>query len=298
MRMKGIIANLLTPLAENKTDLCQASLESLLNFLLFENVCNLWVMGSAGEDFSLSRETKCEIIKFFDKSKLPFKNVVIGISTNAPSDEDYLLSNLNDYSSIHGFHFLCYDQKLGDYQYLKRIESLANKLQKPLYLYHNPKRGKPLNLSIVKSLSGIPNIGGIKIGGYSFDEMSNFKEASPSSWNSFCAGGSQIIDCLSLGFKAHSTSDANIFPRIFTHIFSLVSQGQIDEARQYQHLASAFSNMIPRNNNGEYSAEEKYILYKRGILKSETVNETYDTLSDSQKLLTSNVDKIYNSIFK
>ena len=133
MTVKGLIANLLTPLAPNKTNLCQDSLESLLNFLLDEHVHNLWVMGSAGEDFS-SIDTKCEIIRFLDKSKLAFKNVLIGISTSAPSDEDILLANLNDYTSIHGFHFLCYDLKLGDYQYLKRIETLATSF-KNLFIF-------------------------------------------------------------------------------------------------------------------------------------------------------------------
>ena len=114
------------------------------------------------------------------------------------------------------------------------------------------------------------------------DEMRSFNDASPTSWNLFCAGGSQIVDCLSLGFTAHSTSDANIFPRIFNKIFSLVNEQKFDQARQVQHLAAAFSKMMPRNGNGEYSAEEKYILHRRGIINTDSVNPTYQTLTEDQ----------------
>jgi len=296
--MKGLIANLLTPLVSTSDNLCTPSLASLLDYLYREDVLNLWVLGSAGEDFAIPMHIKSQIYRFFDESNLMFDNVLLGISTNNPSDEDLLLGCLSNYNSIHGFHFLCYDQKIGDYQYLKRVENLANKLEKPLYLYHNPKRGKPLNISIVKSLRNIPNIGGIKIGGYSFEQMKSFKDAAPQSWNLFCAGGGQIVDCLKIGFKAHSTSDANIFPRLFINIFSLLAEGHEDQARQLQDLACALSKMIPRNQNGEYSAEEKFVLYNRGTIRTDTVNPTYETLSESQKLLTSNVDQIYQRLFK
>lgn len=296
--MKGLIANLLTPLVSTSDQLCHPSIVSLLDYLYTENVLNLWVLGSAGEDFALPMDIKMQIYKFFDETILKFDRVLLGISTNNPTDEDFLLSSLCNYNSIHGFHFLCYDQKIGDYQYLKRVENLTTKLEKPLYLYHNPKRGKPLNSSIVNSLSNLPNIGGIKIGGYDFEQMKSFKDAAPHSWNLFCAGGAQIVDCLKIGFQAHSTSDANIFPRLFNSIFSLLSEGNVDQAYQLQHLAHALSKMIPRNQNGEYSAEEKYVLYNRGILKTDSVNITYEKLSESQKLLTSYADEIYMKLFK
>ena len=56
--------------------------------------------------------------------------------------------------------------------------------------------------------------------------------------------------------------------------------------------------MMPRNGNGEYSAEEKYILYKRGIINTDSVNPTYQTLTEDQKLLASIVDNSYLKLFQ
>ena len=296
--MKGIIANLLTPLKDLDA-LCDESMHSLLNYLYKNNVKNYFILGSAGEDFSLPFSTKQQVFRFFDRNSLEGENFILGLSCPSMVENDLLLSQLEEFKSISAFHFICYDQKIGDKQYVQQVKYLSETCPKPLYLYHNPKRGKPLNVDTLKEIINFDNIGGIKIGGYSKEEFLEFKSICPSTWNLFCAGAGQIVDCLNLGFKSHSTSDANIFPLMYDKIFKLFNDGDNIGAIQHQNIAAFLEKMVPNTTifNGQRSAEEKLILTHLDILKSEQVNGNYRELDDEQKKLAISAFEIYSKIY-
>jgi len=279
--MKGPIVNLVTPM-DKQGDIDFEGLKNLINYQNNNGINNFWICGSAGEDFSLSLNQKSSLIEYFEDANLPKCNYIFGVGSLSFSDTKKLIKLISNKSCLKSIHYLCYDQKLGDMQYENVIKDCSETSVLPIYLYHNPKRGRAINTNNIKNLKDTSNIKGIKIGGYSLSEFLNFKNVSSPKWDLFCAGGSQMLACLSIGFLAHSTSDANIFPKLFKLIYSQYEKGHKDNAKHLQDLAVKLSKLIPRNNNGEYSAEEKFILSLEGIIKP-FVNPSYNLLNDKEK---------------
>ena len=58
--------------------------------------------------------------------------------------------------------------------------------------------------------------------------------------------------------------------------------GDLEAARKQQFAIMRFSRSLPRTDNGEYAAEEKYILTLRDICE-EYVNPLYRRLTDDEK---------------
>lgn len=277
--MNGVIVNLLSPMTEDG-ELDFPAFSRLIWHLYSKGVTSFWIFGSAGEDFSISVAQKLSFIRAFDDLDLPPScNYAIGISSSSPQDTQHLIEAANGSSIITSIHYLCYDQKLGSEQYLSYVKYLTSISLKPLYLYHNPKRGRPLSATDVKSLSDNNlNLGGIKIGGYSLSDFLNFKKNSDPSWTLFCAGSAQMLPCLKLGFSSHSSSDANTFPVLFSTLYDSFMSGRLLEAEKAQDMLIRLSQMIQRNNNGEYSAEEKYLVSLQLDFPT-YVNKTYSPAS-------------------
>ncbi len=289
--MEGPIVNLVTPMNKDG-DIDFSDFENLINYQNKNGIENFWICGSAGEDFGLSLHQKLSFIEYFEEVNIPKCNFIFGVGSLSYSDSKKLTKSISSKSSLKAIHYLCYDQKLGDGQYERIIKDITNISTIPLYLYHNPKRGRPIKTKNIKELKKIKNIKGVKIGGYSLSEFLNFKNNASPYWDLFCAGGAQMLACMSIGFNAHSTSDANIFPKLFKLMYENYKEGNKSEAESLQNLAIKLSQMIPRNNNGEYSAEEKFILSLDNIVKP-YVNASYKLLNKQEQESCLNVYNIY-----
>lgn len=253
----------------------------LVDFLVDSGVGGLWVLGSASEDINMSLEERVIVARETAAAARGRVPLIVGSGLTAMGDILAYVEQLADLD-LHGLHVLPYDLKMGDARLVHLIQTLADRFPFPLWMYHNPKRGRPITDLIIREVKAHPNVGGIKVGGYNLSELTGAMLHRSPDFDVIGAGGGQFFQMLALGAEAHTTSEASVYPERFVNLFRAYKAGRVDDARQMQFDLIRLSRQFPRTENGEYCAEEKYMLSLRGIC-GEGVNPLYRTLRDDEK---------------
>ena len=292
-KLEGIVVNMLSPM-EKDFSLDETSLVNLCDHYIKNKVGAIWALGSAGEDFSLSLEYRkrfAKKISAYTSTKIP---VILGIG-NMSFDETVEFIDLNKDNDFYGYHILLYDQKISDQQAVRYVGKIADISDKPIWLYNNPKRGKLLSFQSVKELSQHSNIQGIKVGGYNLTTIINSVSLENENFQVMAAGGSQLFPCLCLGYKIHSTSDANGFPVYMNSIFNAFKDGELKTSRDLQYeyikMMKTFPSLVQMN--GEKSVIEKYICSLNGLCK-EHANASYTYLDETSKKIIREKIKLFD----
>ncbi len=278
--LKGIVPVMVTPMVESgEPD--EAGIESLANYLIDRGVGGLWALGSASEDININWQGCVKTIKAISTSVNGRIPVITGTGLTTVND---ILKFSDDIGGqkIDGIHVLYLDTKQGDQRMIHEMIRLADQCEYPIWLYHNPKRGKPVSLEVIKALREHPNIQGMKVGGYNLSEMIQAVMHNTPEFQVIGAGGGQCYPMFSLGTKAHTTSDGCCWPEEFVKLHQLFESGQYVEAKEQQFKLIRLAKQLPRTDNGEYAAEEKYILSLRGVCEDH-VNASYRKLTDEEK---------------
>lgn len=275
----GVVTVLVTPITE-AGDICTDSLEKIVERQIESGVAGFWALGSTGEDLSLPYELK---LKFVEKLVLLTDNripIIVGSGVNSISD------NLDFYSRCadKGAKFVSYihrDTKQSDNQMVHAASKLADSSPLPVYLYNNVQRGKEVNFNVLKLLSEHPNIKGVKYGAR--NHMPFIRACSLNS-NDFqvMSAGNFFYSALCYGLTASTTSDANFIPSVYVRLKELFDAGSLAHARDLQQRVISLLQHIPRNGNGESSAEIKEILFQQGLC-TRYVNDTYQLLNNEDR---------------
>ena len=281
-KLEGIAVNMLSPMNKDYS-VDGESIKKLCNHYIKNKVGAIWALGSAGEDFSLSLEYRKKYAGYIaeaTKGKIP---VILGIG-NMSFDETVEFIDLNRANDFRGYHVMLYDQKISDQQAVNYVKKIAELSDKPIWLYNNPKRGKLLSFNSVKELSTHPNIEGIKVGGYNLTTIINSVTLETDNFQVMAAGGSQVFPALCLGYKVHSTSDANGFPQYMNSIYNHFQNNELDKSRALQYKYIEYMKHLPSlvHLNGEKSVIEKFICSTYGLCQ-EYANPSYVLLDDARK---------------
>lgn len=289
--LKGLIPVLLTPMLKNH-EIDHAGLEKLINFLRSNKIEGLWALGSASEEINIGFNKKIEVAKSIDKFS---KNIKVIIGTGCVSLDDHY-NFIDQVHSCHfyGIHVLPYDLKMGQSRVISLFTKIAERSPWPVWMYHNPKRGRSFEIETVKILSEHENIKGIKVGGYDLTMITKCFNLKNKNFDVIGSGSGQLYSCLCLGAKAHTTSEGCIYPRLFQNIIELFNKGKIKKSLDLQNRWISLNSKVPRTSNGEHCAEEKYFLSKLNICKKH-VNENYEEVS-KKNLKT--LDKLHKEILK
>ncbi|MCB1959389.1 MAG: dihydrodipicolinate synthase family protein [Rhodocyclaceae bacterium] len=278
--LKGIVPVVVVPMHPGGEPDIEGT-HRLVNFLVDSGVGGMWVLGSASEDVNMSVKQRLAVARATAEANAGRVPLIVGSGLTSIGDILDYADQLSDLS-FHGLHVLPYDVKMGDARLIHLIETLADRLPWPVWMYHNPKRGRAFTDDIIGKVKAHPNVGGIKIGGYNLSELTRTIMHRTEDFDVIGAGGGQLFQMLALGAQAHTTSEASVFPERFIALMAAFEQGRIDEAREMQFDLIRLSKAIPRTENGEYCAEEKFMLSLRGIC-GEAVNPLYRTLNDEEK---------------
>lgn len=276
----GIVPNMVTPMRDDGHP-DPEGIQKLVDFLIGKKVGGIWVLGSAGEDVHISQDDRVTVANETAKAADNRVPILVGLGT-APFFDILRFVERTDHDRISAYHFLPYDLKIGDAGLIRYVTKLADRLPVPLWLYHNPKRGRPITLGVAEALRDHPNVAGIKVGGYSLTELTSMMMLRQNGFEVSGAGSGQLFQLLSLGARLHMTSDANCWPEVFIELKRLFDAGERDAALALQYRIILLNRSLPRNDNGEYAAEEKFILSLRGIC-GEAVNPAYRRLSEDEK---------------
>lgn len=282
-RIKGVIPIVLTPLKQNG-DIDTESCVRLIDYLLGSSVAGLFILGSASEGFLLDNDQRAEAVYAMAEANRGRVPLIAGCSNMAPRNVYNFFKSIEN-ADINGVHFIPEDLKIGEQQLIYLIKSYADVAPFPLYLYHNIKRGRAITFNIAEAVKSHPNVWGMKVGGYDRDEMKAFLTLDDNEFQVFGSGGGQFYLWLELGAEAVTASSACCFPREFKELYDNFMSGNMKEAYDRQKWWQTFHESIPDTapDNGEYAAEEKYILKKLGVIRNDYCHFPYRQLTVEEK---------------
>jgi dihydrodipicolinate synthase/N-acetylneuraminate lyase len=283
IKLKGIVPVLVSPMTSTgEPDI--EGINKLVNSLIDAGVGGFWALGSTGEDINIGYKERLIFAKEFASAT---DNNIPLITGTGECNVDNILRFLDEIPSLNiaGIHVLYFDPKQSDKQMISEMIRLADNSEYPVWLYHNPKRGKPVSVNTIKELRDHNNIVGMKVGGYSLTEMTQALMLETDSFQVIGAGGGQFFTMLSLGASAHTSSDSCCWPEEFVNMYKLFNDGKLKEARELQFKLIKLNQSYPRTaflDNGESSAEEKFILSLKDICQ-EYVSSAYRVLDKDER---------------
>ncbi len=279
----GVVPVLVTPMREGGEPDPEGT-SALVEHLLHAGVGGMWLLGSTGEDAQLSWERRIHAIRLVVEAVGGRVPVITGTGCGNVDDVLRFLDKLNG-MRLDGVHFVNPDTKLSDQRYAAEITRLAERSRYSVWLYSNPYRGKQVSGPVLQDLHRHPRIDGIKVGGYELSRMIESMLYDGPDFQVVGAGGGQMFSMLCLGASAHTTSDSCCWPEEYVELVRLFRQGDLNAAREQQFRLVRLTKSLPRGafrDNGEFAAEEKYILSLQGICM-EHVNPAYRTLTQEEK---------------
>ena len=223
-QLNGLVPVMVTPMQEDGSP-DPAGIYALVDFLIEKGAGGLWVLGSASEDINMTMKQRIKVVRFTaeaNKGRIP---LIVGSGLTAFGDILNFFERIKD-MDLSGFHVLPYDVKLGESRLGRFFLELADKSPFPVWMYHNPKRGRPITLRVMSDVKDHPNIAGIKVGGYNLSELTSAMMLRSEEFDVIGAGGGQLFQMLSLGAEAHTTSEGSCYPEAFIDIMKDFKAGR------------------------------------------------------------------------
>ena len=219
---RGVIPALVTPLTR-EGDLLEQGLRDVIDFTIAAGVHGVFVLGSAGEFYGLSRETRRRVIEiavehtagrvpvYAGASEITTRNAVEAARTAQEVGGVSALSVLTPY-------FMAPTQS----ELVRHFTAIAASTELPIILYTNPARAHvELTLETIVALSEVDNIIGLV-------------EETPEDFSVLIGRDNLILDALRAGAAGAIASTANIAPAISVGIYNAFVAGDLDEARSRQ----------------------------------------------------------------
>ena len=231
----GVIPALVTPLTR-EGDLLEQGLRDVIDFTIAAGVHGVFVLGSAGEFYGLSRETRRRVIEiavehtagrvpvYAGASEITTRNAVEAARTAQEVGGVSALSVLTPY-------FMAPTQS----ELVRHFTAIADSTELPIILYTNPARAHvELTLETIVALSEVDNIIGLKDSAADLAFTRRVVEETPEDFSVLIGRDNLILDALRAGAAGAIASTANIAPAISVGIYSAFVAGDLDEARRRQ----------------------------------------------------------------
>ena len=244
--LSGIIPPLVTPLKDNNT-LDVASLERLIEHLISGGVHGLFVLGTTGEEQSLSYNVRKDMIRHsaqINNGRLP---LLVCISDTSIEESINLAKVAADCGadgvvSAPPYYFAPGQPELAEF-----YEELVPRLPLPVYLYNMPSHVKvSFAPDTVWRIAQNPQVVGFK------DSSANAVYFQSVLYKMRCrsdfamlVGPEEITgECVLLGAHGGINGGANMFPELYVAMYDAAKAGKLDLIRQLQQLIMQISTTI------------------------------------------------------
>lgn len=281
-KINGLIPVLITPI-DRDGNVDYHGLKNLLEYHNTEGIEALWVLGTGGEDMSLTMGQRLSVTEFVANNKNNLK-IIVGCSFYSEYDTYEFLDG-TAHMNIDAYHAMPYHPKIslvGIYNWYERIADYA---KKPIWAYTSGNWAQHMPAEFISGVAKIKNIHGVK---YSSSNLVEIQEASwieNEEFQVITAVVKTLLPCLQLGIKAATTVEAALFQSHILDIFSHVKNNEINEARVKQRILNTELLKYPNtaaNTNFLRTAEIRYLLSKK-IKISTDVPLPYEQLSQEGK---------------
>ena len=242
----GIIPPLVTPLKDNET-LDIESLERLIEHLIAGGVHGLFILGTTGEEQSLSYDVRKQMIKEscrINKGRLP----LLACITDTSIVESIRLAHVAADCGADGvvsappYYFATGQPELAQF-----YEELVPQLPLPVFLYNMPSHVKvSFAPDTVRRIAQNPQVIGFKDSSanavyfqsvmYKMQERPDF---------AMLVGPEEITgECVLMGAHGGINGGANMFPKLYVAMYDAARSGDLVRVRQLQQFIMQISTSI------------------------------------------------------
>lgn len=244
--MSGIIPPLVTPLKDNDT-LDVEGLERLIERLIAGGVHGLFILGTTGEEQSLSYHLRHEMIREtcrINRNRLP----VLVCITDTSIVESIRMAQIAAECGASGvvsappYYFATGQPELAEF-----YEELVPQLPLPVFLYNMPSHTK-VNFApaTIHRIAQDPRVIGFKDSSanavYFQSVMHIMKDRSDFA---MLVGPEEITaECVLMGAHGGINGGANMFPKLYVDMYNAAKAGNLEEVRRLQPIIMQISSTI------------------------------------------------------
>lgn len=242
----GIIPPLVTPLKDNET-LDIESLERLIEHLIAGGVHGLFILGTTGEEQSLSYRVRKQMIEEtcrINQGRLP----VLACITDTSIIESINLANIAAYCGASGvvsappYYFATGQPELAQF-----YEELVPQLPLPVFLYNMPSHVKvsfaPSTIHRIAQNQQVVGFKDSSANAVYFQSVMHTMKDRPDF--AMLVGPEEITgECVLLGGHGGINGGANMFPELYVGMYNAAKAGNLPEVLRLQQYIMQISSSI------------------------------------------------------
>jgi len=297
MKIKGVVPVLHTPIThDDQIDF--EGLGRLVDFLVNKDIGALWVLGTGGEDMSLTYSDRLEVVKHVIKVNKNRKPLLVGASFYSYKETLEFLNELNELE-IHGTHYMPYHQLVSTDRIKWIYKSLAEKSKHPLWMYSSANWCQLITPKFVEEMKGTKNIVGIKYSTSNSQHMERVARLSDENFNVLSAVAATFYSSLLVGVDGATSSIASPLPEIMIDIYREYKLNNFNSALTKQRKLNDFLNTWPATlskDNFLKGAEEKVILKYRNICEKNMTGYYRQASENEEDMIIKSLMKFYPEI--
>jgi 4-hydroxy-tetrahydrodipicolinate synthase len=233
-KMTGIISAMLTPFHEDQT-IDEITTRKQVNRLIDEGISGLFILGTNGEFFSLSKEEKVHFAKIVvDEVK---GRVPVCAGTGAISTQDVIeLTKQMEEVGVDSVSVITpYLMTISQKELISHYKKVAESTSLPILIYHMPGRtNNTLYPETVAELSKVENIVGIKDSTGNFDQILKYLKVTDEDFAVYSGADPLILWTLMAGGQGAIAATSNMYPKLVVSIYDHWKNGDIEKAREAQ----------------------------------------------------------------
>lgn len=229
-RFQGILPALITPFdaaGKFRAD----SFERLLDRCYSAGVDGVYVCGQTGEGLQQSSEQRKRVAEVAANCSPKDKAVIV--HTGAMRTAEAV--DLTKHAARIGAHAVSALPPIGNYSFAEikaYYTAIASASDVPLLIYYFPAYAPGVNtLDLILELCAIPNVIGLK---FTANDLFLLSEVKKSGATVFYGTDEMLIAGLAMGADGGIGSFYNVVPELFVRLWSLVRQGEWEQARTMQ----------------------------------------------------------------
>lgn len=278
--LSGIIPPLVTPLKDNDT-LDIESLERLIEHLIQGGVSGLFILGTTGEEQSLSYRIRQQMIKEtcrINRNRLP----VLACITDTSIVESVQLANYAADCGASGvvsappYYFVTGQPELAEF-----YENLVPQLPLPIFLYNMPSHVKVnFDPQTIHRIAQNPKVIGFKDSSanavYFQSVMYTMKDRPDFA---MLVGPEEMTgQCVLMGGHGGINGGANLFPELYVSMYQAAKAGNIPEVQRLQQFIMQISSTIYKvgQHGSSYLKGLKCALSLVGVINDDFVASPFN----------------------
>ncbi len=285
-KVKGVVPPLITPMTSD-LDLDADALIKLIDHVIEGGVSGLFLLGTTGENTSLTDTLRQEVIKKAVRAVDGRIPVYVNITTSSYMESTHMA----EMAASMGAHFVVlappFYFDMSQAELLKYVEKINGNASLPLFLYNAPQYTKTaFTPETVEKLAEYQNIVGIKDSSGDIKYVKELLKRRSRKDFSIMVGPELLLgECIILGCDGGVNGGSNMFPELYVSMFNAAVHNNRQEMNKLQRLMRIVNNRVYEAVDSPMSIVIgiKYVLSVMGICSPQMAMPVYTEIGNSQK---------------